>query len=125
MSKERKPKDKRKIAPQRILEGVIDWIVTEAIVNLPPQENQIKMVEWACKLRMNLVHAVRRKDMIAQPQYSKLSYEDKFELLLARAKKAAGDALGIEERKAKAAEVLQNLPPGPPPMPPEDKNEND
>ena len=121
MSKERKPKDKQKIAPQRILETVIDWIVSEAAVNFPVDEPAEKVVEWMCRLRMNIIHAVRRKDMVAQPQYSKMSTEDKLQLLLARAKEAANDALKIEERKAKAEDVLGlEPPPGPPPMPPEE-----
>jgi len=120
MSKEIKPKDKRKIAPQRILEEVIEFFITDAALAFTVSNDPYDVGRWIHLLKLNIIHAARRKDMVSQPKHDKLTDNEKFELLIARVRAKVSDILEIEERKSKAASVLEiAVPEGPPPLPPQ------
>ena len=124
MSKERKPKDKKKMAPLRILEKAIELFVMDAALAFPATNDPVDVSKWIHVLTLNLVHAVRRKDMVSQHTYAKLSNDEKFELLVSISREKTFEILEIEERKAKAASILEmELPEGPPPLPPQEEEE--
>jgi len=122
MSKELKPKDKKKMAPLRILEKAIELFVMDGALGFPTTNDPVDVTKWIHVLTLNLVHAVRRKDMVGQHTYAKLSNEEKFELLVKVARKKTDETLKIEKRMSEAASALgMELPEGPPPLPPQEE----
>ena len=114
-----KKPSKERVSLLRILERAVEAIITDAAVNYPATEDPLDIQNWIRSTTRFVMGAVRRKDVPGhEPHKSRLTEDQKVQLLLDKTGERVTEEIEREERQQRVEILMETELPGPAPKPP-------
>ena len=111
-------KPKERVSLLRILERAVEAILTDAAVNYPATGDPLDLEGWIRNTTRFVMGAVRRKDVPGhEPHKSRLTEDQKVELLLNITGEKVSEVIDREQRQQRV-EMLMGMESPPAPKPP-------